>query len=545
MSVVEWKAPALLWNGNLADTGRPRILEIRNDEFIPSFLQAMLGADPTPYFQKHQIDADFDPAKPLTLYQPLHGCYYLVTASLVCRQLGLPDKAIQRAEEESVAFVIRRRVKGGEEAWIPDGEGGFWQPLKSDSVLTLAPGEERLPMHPVTVCPKPETPRSVFTDAVERDLHYGYIPAGNRKKYTETLARTRTAPLSTPEDVQQFFAETEAQIKDDLNITFSFRVSLFQQRVQRPWIRLIADGVSVGAPTSEAEQWLFALVELGDFLKNTLPTLWDAIEENSNASLAGSQPMIDLYDALEARIVRRNGVNRNVRQAVAELEPFFDLVRGQGNEPTASYSNGVGVTRVTTGYIDDLADLVEAVVGEEDQPMALPRGEDSELVRLINHQVQPEPVDDNGEGVEPQYHLRTVYVYDPECPPIVSQMPSQPFTLAKLMDPDAPARLVRLEAPSIKPKDLRKYARGVGIAMSPELHKLASCMDGDSMDAVIGNIESCDSNSGLSIQMVCTFSIQIIFLVAFIVMFIFLIILNFVFWWLAYLRICLPIPKRT
>ena len=194
--------------------------------------------------------------------------------------------------------------------------------------------------------------------------------------------------------------------------------------------------------------------------------------------------MIDLYDALEEKKVRRNGVERTLRLAVAELQPYFDLVRGQGAEPTATYSNGVPEnTRITTGYIDDLADLVEAAVDEEDQPMALPGGEDSELVRLINHQVQPEPVDDNGEGVEPQYHLRTVYVYDPECPPIVSQMPSQPFTLAKLMDPDAPARLVRLEAPSIKPKDLRKYARGVGIAMSPELHKLASCMDGNDMDA--------------------------------------------------------------
>ena len=43
--------------------------------------------------------------------------------------------------------------------------------------------------------------------------------------------------------------------------------------------------------------------------------------------------------------------------------------------------------------------------------------------------------------------------------------------------------------------------------------------------------------------MTCTSSIQIIFLVALIVMFIFLILLNIIFWWLPFLKICLPIPK--
>jgi hypothetical protein len=129
---------------------------------------------------------------------------------------------------------------------------------------------------------------------------------------------------------------------------------------------------------------------------------------------------------------------------------------------------------------------------------------------------------------------------------VVSIKATRPFRLTKFFEPDAPARLVRLEAPSIKPKDLRKYARGVGIEMSPELHKLASCLGGDDVQGIIDGVESCeDSGGGLSIQMICSFSIQIIFLVAFIVMFIFLISLNFIFGWLAYLRICLPIPTKS
>ena len=94
----------------------------------------------------------------------------------------------------------------------------------------------------------------------------------------------------------------------------------------------------------------------------------------------------------------------------------------------------------------------------------------------------------------------------------------------------------------MKPQDLRKYARGVGIEMGPELHKLSNCMAGDNLDDMIGSIEDCDG--GLSIRMICTFSIQIIFMIAFILMFSFLIILNFIFGWLFYFRICLPVPVK-
>ena len=80
--------------------------------------------------------------------------------------------------------------------------------------------------------------------------------------------------------------------------------------------------------------------------------------------------------------------------------------------------------------------------------------------------------------------------------------------------------------------------------MSPELHQLSNCIAGGDLSGIINSLSGC-ADGGLSIQMICSFSIQIIFLVAFIVMFIFLILLNFIFWWLAFLRICLPIPTKS
>jgi len=88
------------------------------------------------------------------------------------------------------------------------------------------------------------------------------------------------------------------------------------------------------------------------------------------------------------------------------------------------------------------------------------------------------------------------------------------------------------------PRDLRKYAHGVGIQMSSDLREVMARLNPDMLKG-----EGLGPQQALSLDMICTFSIPIITLVAMIVMFIFLILLNIIFWWMAFLRICLPIPK--
>ena len=547
MHVTQWKEPALSWNGAIAEDGRPAILEIRDDDFIQQFLAAMDGRDPAAYFDGHRLQSKAGQTS-LKLYQPLHGCFYLVTASLVCRQLGLPDKAVERANGESVFFVIRRRTAQGEEAWIPLEKGGRWQLLTGNKRFSLALGEERLPMHPAQICPRPAAPRSVFTDNVERELHYGYIPTGNRDKYRDTLGRTLAAPIAPQTLVNDFISAAETNAPP--GVDFNWRREVFFRRVFRPWESLGDNLVSGGAVRLKVEistnaqiEQLYALLELADFLKNNLPTLWTALEAGSGSSLPVGSEMRKLHDRLtdpdstNPFKIKSNGSDKMVGELLMQFKAHIELVRGQGTIPATNFDFR---DFFNAGRLDQLRTAVEKVIPEETQPIQIAGDEESnELVRLITHQVQPrEP-----EGSEATYHIRAVYEYDPNCPPIVSPVASHPFQLAKFFDPDAPARLVKLEAPSMKPQDLRKYARGVGIEMSPDLHKLASCLAGGDIDGIIDSISG-DCDGGLNIQMICSFSIQIIFLVAFIVMFIFLILLNFIFGWLAYLRICLPIPVK-
>jgi len=555
MHVTQWKEPALSWNGTIPEHGRAGILEIRSDDFLPQFLLAMGGKDPGAYFDRHNLE--MKGSAPLKLYQPLHGCFYLVTASLVCRQLGLPDKAIDRSSGESVFFVIRRRpAGGGEEAWIQLDKGGYWKKLEAGETLTVAEGEERLPMHPVKICPKPDSPRSVYTDNIERELHYGYIPTGNRDKYKDTLGRTLAADIPPEQLVDDFFSNAEASIPPVNGKKFSFRYEMFYRRIYLPWSQLKDNLLPTGsvrlrrlvlATNAQTEQ-LYALLELGDFIKNSLPTLWAAIEAGNGSDLpAGTK---DFFRKLtddthpQALLVKKDGSDIPLGEVMVQYKSHFELIRGQGNIPATNFDfreflDVNSPPDPATNRLNTLNDGIEDAISEETQPIQIAGGEDNELVQLITQQVQPRETG----GKEPLYHIRAVYEYDPECPPEVSALPSHPFQLTKFFEPDAPARLVRLEAPSIKPQDLRKYARGVGIEMSPELHKLASCISGGDIEGIVDSVAG-TCNDGWSIQMVCTFSIQIIFMVAFIVMFIFLILLNFVFWWLPFLRICLPIPTK-
>jgi hypothetical protein len=238
-------------------------------------------------------------------------------------------------------------------------------------------------------------------------------------------------------------------------------------------------------------------------------------------------------------------------QALNNLKKVLGLARGQGDEPADDYnvisvifpggalpldylrtpppySPELGVPVGTTGA-GTLYTLFSAALGEDRRNkknwlILPPEVAESIKVESVNGDV---------------YFLRLVYEHNP-CDPVLSD-PSPVFTMAKFFDPDAPARPVRIELPSIKPKDLRKYKRGVGLQFSPELNNLINRVNTGMLQK--GPLSPADPNSAnLSIAFICSFSISITFLVAIIVMFIFLILFNIIFWWLAFIRICFPIP---
>ncbi|WP_320039956.1 hypothetical protein [uncultured Desulfobacter sp.] len=171
-----------------------------------------------------------EPPLPLKLYQPAHQRYYLITAALVCRQRGLPDRFVNHGNQEKVSFVIRRWIaddttKAGpskpdginthEYAYVKTANGYVWKRLNLNEYKVIQQQEERLPLFPVNYKSRPNT----------RRLLAGMIPVGNREAY-----------LSAEKEPDN---NTDSGNLDTAQTSSDPRRLLFEAQVTAPWKALV------------------------------------------------------------------------------------------------------------------------------------------------------------------------------------------------------------------------------------------------------------------------------------------------------------------
>jgi hypothetical protein len=138
---VQWVTASPLWTdavrGGLRDATpaeeermqAPTILRLPTDDFMDEVAR-VLAADPAQLKAYEAQPVSFrgrPPGAPaswppvpaqLKLYQPVHGDFYLVAGTLVCRRPGLPEHLVRPEVREQVGFVLRRVADGGELAWV-------------------------------------------------------------------------------------------------------------------------------------------------------------------------------------------------------------------------------------------------------------------------------------------------------------------------------------------------------------------------------------------------------------------------------------------
>jgi hypothetical protein len=584
---IRWQSPSVLWAEHGGAREQPELVRFASDNFLPEFLEQLAGRNP------NRPPSDLDPPERtnqlVKLFQPLHGRFYLVTGSLVCRRIGLPDHTVARQAGERTTFVIRRRhgVARQEQGWVNDGPGRGWHDARPDS---LVDGEEQLPLHSApTSIPDPfpavrrrenghrvglagpgngaarvlngavaagSGARIVFpigtlprpAPSQDRAVHYGYVPVDSREKYL--------VPLADPVAALWSFPAPEAGSK--LTPEPDARLSELEARVLRTWRGMYVEPIAYG-PLAPAEAnllpelvrdiSLFLLLDLAENLRATLPDVFRAAT-TAGGSVSGAAKTV-LLNLLRDVTVTSGAGTVTLAEAISELEPFIPLLRGQpptgaSTTPPRQYdaraafrqdpanpggprlslgADGASFLRPNGGVADRLYSRIGAAIAEGAAPVRLP----PELDGMI----KADPPDAASDG--DRYVIRLVFEYPPCCP-VISE-PTEPFVFARALDPDAPARKVRVEVPSFR--DLRKFKRGVALEMPPDVRSLMDRVNKKMLDGE-GLLPGPDWQLG----MICSFSIQIIFLVAFIVMFIFLIALNFIFWWLPFLKICFPIPVR-
>jgi hypothetical protein len=507
---VQWVTPAPLWRTAASEPAamrRPTLLRFESDEFMDD-LAALLAGRPQDLGTLAATPRSYRPrpiGKPATwtppplptlkLYQPIHGHFYLVAASLVCRRAGLPDRAVDPGQQDRVGFVLRRRNAAGQElGWVDDpSTGKGWQTIATPT----APGEHEdvLPLFPLDFAQGDR----------KRRLYAGLVPTSS----VETFKAAGTPILTDPQT----------------HLPVDPRPQELDQRVTRPLVAL----KTAPEPRNERERAdlreasRFLLLDFADYLQLHTPTVWARIVAGSKGSLSG--PAEKLYDTL-GDIATGTLIWR------ALLKTAWDERDRITGESTAAPTLTVDLhkTPMCPKTLNTL--VVDALppVGSTPPPLDGIAAGDIEIPKL-------------GTPGEFRYVLRCVYER-PACgplhPPVVSDASAE-FQLASFFDLDAPARQIRIVLPlDTSAKTMRQFSKNVGFVMSDQLRaQLGRVRDAKAaLDGELGEESSFD------LGVICSFSIPIITIVALLLLMIMVALLNLIFWWLPFFRICLPVPVR-
>ncbi len=484
--IFDWLQPSPLWQSGPARARqpgffRPQILEFRDDNFIDAAMTAAAARDTASF---RAAAAAQDGSAPLKLYQPAHGRYYLVAAALTCRFPGFPEREIVAADGEGVFFVLRRYIDGAEYGWVNKS----WQPLDGNARRVLD-GEERL-----TLSPMPSSDgRKVFA---------GYIPVASRESY------------AVPPDALNAAMSPDEKAKRPNGI--DARIEDFEARFVTPLRNHVLADPSPTIQTPSVDISVYILLNLWEFLATYIPDVAAALRGDAGAPGGAGSALMNVLAA--QRLVS----GKDLASALGAVARQVDALDRAGDAGVASL--GFDASYDLRNAAIDL-DAVEAAV-----TAALPAGAPSVQIPK--------------QGGADTYAIRCVYAR-PQCadPIAAVSLPSVPFQLAAFFDADAPARPVRIVLPTdVSVAAMRKFNKGVTFIISDGLQKKINRLTGHERGVLKDPPEMGSENGGLA--WMCSFSIQIIFIVAFFLLLMFVIILNIAFWWIAFFRICLPLPKK-
>jgi hypothetical protein len=547
---LSWLAPAPLWGeGGVAVDGpgllQPFLAEIKNDQFVTEFLGilgAQGGAVPTDLAaMAPAVTSDDTATGPYRLFQPISQCYYLVAASLVCRRVGIPDHAVQPAKGEETSFVVRKlSADGSEAAWIPaigpaavpgNPPSGQW--ITAATPCQLVAGEEQLPMHgaPVAAFAAAGTVGAAFgmSESGRRTVYYGYIPTSRRERMVTALSSDA--------------AVAALQQVDPTGLSSPVLSSLWT-RVISPWGllqgQLPATPAKAAPPPGSNTDYssLYILLDLADWLGTNLPSVYHALTGGPNpptgsAAAQLAQALASVYVGTKVT-PSSQPVFISLSTALSDLTTFAPLVTGAVIPgPVIDYDlvstpPAAQLPANWSNWFEDTQTGPSASWQNPPQPAGTVTVPD-ELTGMI----KIDPAQSASSYAPDTYIIRTVFEHDPCCP-VLSQ-PSRPFQLARALDGDAPARKIRIALPD--PSNLRQFQRGVAIEMPPGLRRML-----DRVTPAMLQGKGPGDDPGLELGMICSFSIQIMWVLSFMVMFLFALSFNIIFWWMAFLRICFPIP---
>lgn len=455
----------------------PALLRCPGDRFMDELTALLARADAQRRADLTKLLVAEDGAR---LFQPGHGHYTLVLASLVCTLPGLPEHVV--GLRDAVGFVVRRLAEQGRElAWVPSpGQlGGTWQPATADAALA---GEELMPLFPV-----------MWHDAGRtRRAWAGVVPVGARERYeggatgAEDLPAAGGSPLLWQEELDARVFEPIADLR-----------------------RATSDQALAEADAQRTSRMI--VLELAELLEAHLGVGWLASEPPAGEARS-------LWRLLDTtKVPRASGAETSLRLVAVEVlaRKAAALV---GAWTGATYNLGL---RSMDALRTDMRKHLEPLLASRRKQAA-----DS---------LRPAPAGGS------QYVVRCVYRRPPcgvRSTELVSAR-SRTFRMAGFLDLDAPQRPVRIALPEdVSLTSLRGLKKTVGIVMSAAMRGQTEAAANP--DTLKGKVKA---GPAPETGWITIWSIPILTICATILMMIIATILNIVFWWKPFLRITVPIKK--
>lgn len=515
----------------------PLIVERRDQDFVEGLLADLGDAS------AHAALRASAPARQQgvpRLFPPVQRVFNLVVLEAFCDQPGQPR--LDPSRIESSGLVLRRVVCQQKQAWLKAGTQVFgWEAVDENldpvqdrrglavdlghpALNALAPsqravrtaGSARLAGARVAVnedvMPLFKAPPAV-ADGVARTLLFGTL----RLTSSELTERATTPPVfgSTPTERQQ--------LADDL-------VVYLRQGGART--------LPVPARRSfTTEQWAAAAQERPGALTHAeylaldrqLGALLLQLGNEFNAFGTGTGPA-----ALQA--------------ALRALQVETDVRDGQGRLQRTDRSSAYDFLLRAKAVLLDAMPGASLTVPDRWGAVSAGAAQalfDATLLCLQQRFAQVLPArgrfEADGSGVEARYVVRAFVRLKPEHPGCPGRLVwsdySEPFSIAPWFESSgAPVPVIAL--PDLMDRaQLARVRPTVAFALPP---RLAALLRTDPKDLRDGKGAG---GSGVGLGWICSFSLPIITLCAFIVLNIFLQLFNLIFWWLPFLKICIPIPK--
>jgi hypothetical protein len=500
---------------------RPVLLQMNAEDFPGGFLRDLgaLGKPP----QSSVQSLSTGPATPVTLYSPVQRVVHLAMLQLACDTVQFPR--LNPTRVLSAGLVVRRvvRRKGNPvlseppSAWMRSADGQFqWvrlqtgqeeddpNPALRPQLQSGQPGlDELLSLQSLTSAgTEVATPAFVAApevcNAAGRTLLYAVIPTASSEVATQAPARPQydrpavesmLSPLLKSgvgvAPLQNLDVSYRAMSDQYAKTTYPTAAYWLQWQSFSATLRLLHTVAGVFENTPEARRLLAAL--------NTHKVTF----------LNGSQlPMGSFF--------------QNAAAALIDFDPSLGA--------PAPLTMPDAWDKLTPADQNAIVDAIAAALRARSSKVLTPQGRFQDPSRL--------------------YCLRVflrIKSENPDCPPQLLWSPfSDPFRIAAWYESSGrPVPPVPLPDPT--DRNFMKNAKPNASFAVPA--SLMNATQGASLvDLALGRASS-GAGGSLNLNWICGFSIPLITICAFFVLNIFLTLLNIVFFWLPFIKICIPFPN--